>query len=196
VVREVITILAMAVAIGVTSITLVRNNRAQVVIEQLAPKAARLQTLDRLVGSRIDLARLVGEDNPSPQRPILVWVIDLERCDGCFDDIGQWVRLERLSDYDLFLLLSGMSEPGVEAQLRGLTRTLVKEVGIEDVLGVLGGVLPNTKLVLSPQGVVMMVDSRASGQICGWNFEAQVGALLGVNTPEAIRGLMPEESHP
>jgi hypothetical protein len=81
----------------------------------------------------------------------------------------------------------GARTRGVAAQLRALRRTVVGQARREDVLAKLGNILPNTKFLLDAERIAVLVDSRASGKDCGWSFEAQVAAIRGLNSAQAIR---------
>jgi hypothetical protein len=157
----------------------------------LRMSSERARTQDRLIGSAIDVASF-GAGSPvshllNRRRPVLLWIVDLENCSGCFDGVSEWTRLERLEDHDLVLLLMGARTRGVAAQLRALRRTVVGQARREDVLAKLGNILPNTKFLLDAERIAVLVDSRASGKDCGWSFEAQVAAIRGLNSAQAIR---------
>lgn len=185
-----ITVAALLLALMVAGLSQRRTAVLRETIHQMRLSSLRAEAQDRLTGRRIDLPSL-GLDRPatraSEARPLLLWIVDLDNCDGCFDGVGEWTRLERLEDHDLALLLTGESAYGVQARLRALRRTLVRRVTHQTVLGSLGRLLPNTKLLLDSEGIAVLVDSRASGQECGWSFEAQVATIRGTRSARAIR---------
>ena len=193
--REVITVAALLVAAGVAGLSQHRNAALWRVVLQTRMSSARAQTQDRLIGKPIDLLSLSVRDSVTQlldgNRPLLVWIVDLDDCSGCFDGVAEWARLERLESHDLVLLLVGARTRAVNARLRALRRTLVAEARREEVFASLGGLLPNTKFLLDAERIAVLVDSRASGQECGWNFEAQVAALTGLNSARAIRTVAP-----
>lgn len=155
----------------------------------------RALTHDRLIGSRIDVSSL-GLDASAwagarSGRPSILWILDLERCFGCIDELGAWSRLEQSGEFEMFLFLIGETTPAVEARLRVLRRTVVTTTTRPAVQAALGAILPSTKVLLDPSGIALLVDSRASRPDCGWSFEAQVGALSGLNSPHEIRSAAP-----
>ncbi len=124
---------------------------------------------------------------PSTSRPVVVWIVDLEKCSGCFGAVGEWARLERLADYDLLLFTIGRLTPAIESRIRALQRTVVRPTTRATVSAVIGPVLANTKLLLDVDRIAVLVDSRASGQECGWSFEAQISAVKGLASAKSIR---------
>jgi hypothetical protein len=190
--RELLACLALIAALGAWGLSVRRNAQTDVHLQRMSLPAARAQAQDRLVGTVVDVAALSGGmerrgDGNVPHRPAIVWLLDLDRCSGCFDSVGEWTRLERLDDHDALLILIGDRTPAVDARLRALRRTEVRWTDRERVHDQLGPVLANTRLLLDEDGIALLVDSRAVGQDCGWSFEAQVGALKGLNSAWAIR---------
>lgn len=189
--RESVTILALLIAAALGGLSVKRYRDARAVIAETRLSSLRAEGQDRLIGKRIDVATLTSNTAARPtdttRRSTLIWVVELDRCSGCFDTVSEWARLEQIAAYDLKLVLVGHSTPAVEARLRALGRTTVRWGKQERVDSALGNVLPNTKLLLDPDGIALLVDTRASGQECGWNFEAQIGALQGLGTAGAIR---------
>jgi len=184
--------LSVVAVLAVTSVAIdaMRQHRVALgLIARLDHSAARAQIQDRLIGQRLDLSALLDDGVGEGQldaRTVL-WVVDLEECVGCFDSVVSWARLESARSHNLALVLIGETTPSVEARLRGLTRTRVQWAERKQVEAVLGPVLPNTKLLVTADGFVLLADSRYSGQDCGWIFDAQVGALAGVNEAHRIR---------
>lgn len=167
-----------------------RYTDAQEVVARTRGSFVRSSVQDRLIGTTIDLARLAGRPESRRSqlvRPSLIWILDLDRCDGCFDTVVDWSELEQLADHDLWLFLTGRSTSDVELRLRVLSRTSIRWLSRDSIAAVLGTLHPNTKLLLSPNGTALMVDSRTSGQECGWNFEAQIGTLRGLEWESRIR---------
>lgn len=196
--RDALTILALLVSGSAAVLSARQLGAARETIARTRLSSLRAEGQDRLIGKRIDLQSLVPVRpmvvSAEAKRSTLVWVLQLDRCSGCFDTVSEWVRLEQLSDYDLILVLVGRSTPAVEARLRALSRTVVHWGSQARVDSALGDVLPNTKLLLDSLGVAVLVDTRASGQECGWNFEAQISALAGVGQATAIRTKKPDTS--
>jgi len=183
---EAITVVALLLALAVAGIAQRRNALLRETILQIRMSSTRAQAQDRLIGKKIDTSSLgLGRSATAP--PMLLWIIDLDNCAGCFDDVSEWRRLERLEDHDLALLLVGKPDRSVAARLRALRKTVVAQTTRAEVLGSLGNTLPNTKLLLDAEGIAVLVDSRASGQECGWSFDAQVAAIRGLQSARAIR---------
>lgn len=186
--REVAIILAL-LATTVMAVHQFRGREAAV--EQvfgLTPNAARAVSQDQLIGRALALRDIAPASVPEDTRHMFLWVVDLDRCFGCFDSVAQWARLELLLNYRFRLLLVGAPNPQVKARLRVLSKTSTAIVTREEARRLIGNTLPSTKLLLNEEGVVLLADSRSSGQNCGWNFEAQVGALVGALPARAIRG--------
>lgn len=191
VVREAVTGVALLLALGVAALSVWRLARLRAVVVTLRIGGARVQTHDRLIGTAVDLAGF-GVDSPPgatghEARPTLLWILDLERCSGCFDGVGGWTRLEQLEGHDFILILVGTRTRAVDARLRALRKTQVMEAKREDVFAQLGSILPNTKLLLDAERIAVLVDSRASGEGCGWSFEGQVATLKGLDPARSIR---------
>lgn len=157
-------------------------------MERQRAVANRAIVRDRLIGRRITVDAWVAAPDPGGRhRPVLLWLLDVDRCPACFDSVVGWMDLERLADHDLLLILVGEVTPDVQARLRLLRRTTWTQATESAVQSVVGPVLPNTRMLLDSTGIAMLVDSRSSGQECGWSFEAQVGALLRLNPAARIR---------
>jgi hypothetical protein len=188
--REASTLAALVVALVVVGLLQRRNGTLRDAVLEARLSSRRGLVQDRLTGRTIDLAAL-GIARPGAasdqRRPMVLWVVDLDSCSGCFDGVGAWSRLERLGSYDLFLILLGARTADVEARIRALRGTNVTDSRRAQVVRVLGPVLPSTRLLLDADGVAILVDSRASGQECGWSFEAQVASVTGVNSGRTIR---------
>lgn len=187
---EGVTVAALLMALLVAALSQRENARLRATLFQRRISSTRADVQDRLVGRKIDVASLGLHRMPtraSSGLPMVLWIIDLENCVGCFDGVGEWLRLEGRGRHDLSLLLIGSSTREVEAMLRGLQQTTVLRVQREAVQRTIGPVLPNTKLLIDSKDVVLLVDSRATGQECGWSFEGLVAALDGSATATAIR---------
>jgi len=183
--------LSVVAVLAVTSVAIdaMRQHRVALgLIDRLDHSAARAQIQDRLIGQRLDLSALLDDGVGEGQldaRTVL-WVVDLEECVGCFDSVVSWARLESARSHNLALVLIGETTPSVEARLRGLTRTRVQWAERKQVEA-----LRELARKVYEQGAESkfdkLRDSRYSGQDCGWIFDAQVGALAGVNEAHRIR---------
>lgn len=183
-----VTIAALIVLVALSVGSHLRYLEARNALDRTQLGHMRATVQDRLIGSVIDLAPIGGQaPGTSVSVRTLLWIVDLERCHGCFDSVNEWTQLERLEGYDLWLVLIGPPTADVDARLRALSKTRIRQVPRDSVVSVLGPTPPNTKMLLDDEGIVLLVDSRASGQDCGWNFEAQVGALSGLESARRIR---------
>ena len=184
--RELVSVIALVSASAVACASTVRADRAQQMADMLSRGSQRNAVHDRLMGTKPNLASL----DPAlglNKLPAVVWIVDLTRCTGCFDTIIDWVQLEDLKSHDVILYISGEPTANVTHRLRALRRTRVVWTDTASASRIIGPVLPNTKLLLTANGVVAMVDSRDTGQECGWSFEAQVAELLGMEAARPIR---------
>jgi hypothetical protein len=178
-------------ALAITTLAAIRSHdlyeKARLRLETVAPSYLRSTIQDRLIGSRLDLDFVpIGES----QRPYsLVWIVDLDLCEGCIDSVVEWTVLDRLDGYARYLVLTGSRSGAsvVRARRRALASTTIVPATREAVRSAVGQLLPSTKLLLDSTGVVLMADTRTSGQLCGWSFDAQVGALMGVTPVSRIR---------
>lgn len=193
-VSEGVTVAALMVALLVALAYRNENARLRATLFERRVSSTRADVQDRLIGRKLDVASLglhrmlAGADS---SLPMMLWIIDLENCVGCFDDVGEWARLERVARHGFSLLLVGNMTREVEARLRGLQRTRVLRIQRDVVQRAIGPVLPNTKLLIDSEDIVLLVDSRATGQDCGWSFEGLVAALNGSEPATAIRSETP-----
>jgi len=188
--REGIFALALIATTGMTLRLLALNASGRERLAETESSSLRANTEDQLVGRTLALLAInePEADKAAPDaKPILLWVLDLERCSGCLDAVSQWTRLEQLLDYRFVVVVVGTPSPEARTRLRVMRKTRVVSASDESVTRMIGRRLPSTKLLLTGEGVVLLADSRAAGQNCGWSFEAQVGVLMGVLPPASIR---------
>jgi hypothetical protein len=182
---------ALLFSVGVMLFATHRYSVAHDIVAATRLSAARAEAQDHLVGRAIDLGRFRADTALSrsgdPRLGTLVWVVDLDRCSGCFDAVGEWMRLERLLNDDFMVILTGDMSVEIQARLRALTKSFVVHTTREAVMRSFGNTLPSTKLLLDANGIAVLVDSRSSGQDCGWSFEPQVGTMRGVVSASSIR---------
>lgn len=175
-----IIVLLLGLAALVKSAERVRVVRTE--IAQLAPAARRSHAHDRLLGRVIDVGGLVGEDRQSTAGGsaggTLLWILDLDNCVACLDEVMEWALLEGIQSYAPVLLVLGGPDENALVQLRALRRTVVRRVDRGEVARRLGPLLPSTKLLLDSMGMAVLVDSRSVGLGCALSFESQVRALL------------------
>lgn len=189
--KEQLAPIALLLSIGMISISVSRYNDAREAIAFMENTYKRAQVQDRLIGTPIDLGALDPTlkhrlQNDKAERTVL-WILKTEDCDGCFDDLGGWRRLERLTNYSLILLLVGDTPAQAHRRLKLFKRTHVGTTTPAKIRDSLGPVLPNTKFLLDRNGIALLVDSRAFGQSCGWSFDALIGVVADVVDPAGIR---------
>ncbi len=183
-IREGVTLLALLFLVVVTAAAVAQTRRVERALDAAAHALQRASVNDDLVGRLFDDAGLgIG----TTDRFTFVWLVDLDRCAGCVDTVTDWVTLEGLDDHEFVLVLAGTSSPSLERRVRMLKRTRVLRWPSGSIASRLGLVLPNTKLLLSPDGVITLADSRAAGQGCRWSFEAQAAVLRGLDPKRPIR---------
>lgn len=154
------------------------------VVRTLAERAA---VQDRLTGSALpsDLTReLAGE---APLDELFLWFLDADRCAQCAGDLGDWNVLASSRPSSAHLFLVGDPDSQLQGRLRALGSTRVHRVEAAFVTSLLGYTLPSTRLVVTPDGTIILADSRDGSQDCGWSFDAQVAVLRGLAPPGRIR---------
>ena len=170
-----------------------RNNRELRARLQFGEaQASRTVVHDRLVGMQVPRDLLghtisFAPDASTESQAYLLWVVDVERCERCLvEGFATWNALAIDHALDRRVIIQGDSEipPVARRALRG---TAVVALPREQIMSVLGPVLPNTKMLLDEKGVVLLADSRTGGSECGWSFDAQVGALRGVLASDLVR---------
>ena len=155
-------------------------------LELTGTLAERSSVRDRLVGTAVSLS-LLGLEDPDPADAHLLWIVDLTRCRTCLSGgVAVWNALGDDSSLRRHVVVvdDGEVPEGPRRALRGTTFTTASRQAADAAFGSL---LPNTKLLVDRTGVVVMADSRTAASDCGWNFEAQVGALRGTLAAGLIR---------
>lgn len=190
-IKEHLATLALLLSVGMIAITLSRYKEARDALGRMESSFRRAQVTDRLTGRHLDVQTLGVNSAPGgperAERRTLLWVVDVENCRGCFAELGSWRRLEQLTDHRLIILFLGPPPARLQPSLKLLKRTIVGSTTKQLVSATMGPLLPSTKVLLDAEGIAIMVDSRTSSQECGWSFDAQVGAVEGINEPRAIR---------
>ena len=186
-IREALTLLALVTTLAVAAVLFRRYQEVRDVLRQLALRSDRSLVHDRLIGAHIDLDQLGIHALEPGKAGTILWILNLDECAGCLDSVAPWEHLTEQKEYRLLVLLSGTQTPEVVTRMRALQHTSIYPVSISTIESQLGSLLSNTKLLVHPDGYILMADSRNSGQECGWAFESQVAALLGWTKPEAIR---------
>ncbi len=178
-------LLVVAVAFVFRSTTVIRDQNIALQVRDVG--AARNAIQDRLVGARVDVGLLGGAMAQPPAADVMLWVVDPDSCGRCVaEGFGAWDALGADLALSRRLVVVGEGKLPEEAR-RALRGTEVVRVSRDSALLALGAVLPNTKLLIDDDGIVLMADSRSASSECGWSFDAQVGALRGVLTGETIR---------
>lgn len=164
--------------------------RAQEVL-QLAKRAA---IQDALIGQ--SLSWPVGEpyrDDGAQAaldsgRRRIFWLIDPEHCLACFSENRSWNVMAAIDDLDAHVILLGPVPDRLVSHVLSLRETSIWRADPSEVRRMLGGqMLPNMKLFIDEEGVVVLADARSSGQTCGWSFNAQVSTLVGGSSAARIR---------
>lgn len=184
---ELATMLALIVALALGAASFARLQAAEGRLEIVSASLSRLEIHDRLIGESLNTRRLMQDPLRLPAGRLILWIVDLDRCEGCVDDLGGWRRLESLDGVELAVLYvveSDARDPG--SPFRALHETVVERVTREAVSSALGSLLPSTKLLLDRNGTILLADSRRSGG-CSWSFDALVLALLEDGAPVTIR---------
>jgi hypothetical protein len=86
----------------------------------------------------------------------LIWLLDVTACPRCLLEVGEWNQLADSKVVTAFVVLIGPDSVVARVQYlaRGLRSTAVTTASPSAVDGLVGRVLPNTKLLLSHQGAV------------------------------------------
>ena len=179
--------LLAAAVFGFRSTAVIRNQSDAIQVRDSA--AARGAIRDRLVGLRVDLGLLGGtvSESSGVGADVLLWVVDPESCGRCVaEGFGAWDALGTDGELRRRLVVVGGGELPIDVR-RALRGTEVVQVSRDEASLALGAILPNTKLLVSDDGIVLMADSRSASSECGWSFDAQVGAIRGVLTGETSR---------
>jgi len=180
-------LLVVAVAFVFRATSVIHDQNSALQLRDVG--AARNAIQDRLVGAHVDLGLLGGAiaNRPELTADVLLWVVDPDLCGRCVaEGFGAWDALGADLALRRRLVVVGDGKLPEEAR-RALRGTEVVRVSRDSALLELGAVLPNTKLLIDADGIVLMADSRSASSECGWSFDAQVGALRGVLTGETIR---------
>lgn len=175
---ELLTIGALLTCLATVAMATSRASKMRHAVDLASVAVSRTSVQDRLTGQVLDPGAIHG-DAKGPPVPTVVWLLDLDRCIGCLDDIGGWRHLERAGDQSLLLVLTGTETPQTHRRLRLLQRTHVVRRDEAAIRMFAGPTLPSTKLLLDTLGTVLFVDSRVGGQACSWSFEDQVARLVG-----------------
>lgn len=175
--------------VGVTAVR--RHDAVKKELVAASIPAIRTERRDRLIGTVVDITKLIDGgvhwNARVADKPLVIWILDFERCDAWLAALGEWSRLERVEDHELGLLVIGEPSEHAAQSLRTLSRTHISRIDRKMVFSHLGPLLPNTKLLLDTVRVAILVDSRSTGSDCGWSFESQVGYFYGLNQSSSIR---------
>ena len=168
-------------------------NTVRATLASAAPRASRSLIQDRLIGTRVSATLLPGTIRHTPtangksQSAHLIWIVDLESCNGCVrTQASTWNALRSDPTLQRHLVVSG-DTTGLGTATRALVGTSVRIASADEIASTFGFLLPNTQLLVDGEGVIVMADSRTAVSECGWNFAAQVGSLRGILTSDLLR---------
>jgi len=177
---------AVLVALAVGILWTVESSRRADAVDTALVNAARTQVRsnfrDRLMATPVDLGFL---DLPDSGAFTLYWHVDFDRCEGCFNAVATWNHLA--ADHRVRTVLSYSGTPDAEAlrAIHSMGDTEVREVALADFQRVVGSSLASSKMLLDASGAAILVDTRYSGQECGWSFDDAVMRILTTETADS-----------
>lgn len=121
------------------------------------------------------------EGRISHDTPLLLWIIDLERCENCTYDIPHWNLLAETKAIQQAVLLSGGSSE-TQDSLRDLLdpSVYVGVVPAGEIERHLHFPFSSFRLLSSETGVVLSVDWRRPDSQCRWSYIAYITGMLGI----------------
>ena len=149
-------------------------------IARVQPSAARMLEADRLGG--LALPSSLSEwmrPATSSRRPLLVWIIRPDECLGCLAELDLWNSLSTPDSPVVPVLVIGERDSvqvrGI-AQRAGLRTPVVPDPGrlVERTLHLR---LPSTKMLVSENDTILVVDARFPAQACSWSLEQMLREL-------------------
>jgi len=158
-------------------------------LSRMAPSAAHSVLRDRLLGTPIDLTRLLGAEPVATEQPMLaLWILDVDKCQDCLSTAAAWDRIGTSETVHAIIGTVGHLTADDARRLDALSNADHRALNRDSVHGVLGTLPSSTKFLLEDQGTVILMDGRDDVKSCKWSFEGQVGTVLGLNTSRMIRG--------
>ena len=164
-------------------------------LEAMSVSADRLRAMDMLVGADASVglgwidSRVGGPDAP---QETLLWIVDSDRCVGCLRKPADWLRARSIPGIRAWLVVSGTGQAKADSLARSVGITGGVLADPERIFSrTYGTILPDTRLLVSSSGFVLMADSRYPTQSCAWSFFNQVAALKGLGDEGAIRKAQP-----
>jgi hypothetical protein len=167
------------------------RSESSVVPGSLMPLAQRAILADEIVGTRLDFSIIAPQANLAIEDGayVLLRVLDGANCAACFGDLGAWNSLVDSPSIVGLIALRGEASPDLRRLLRAARsegRLSLSEGGAE----ISSELLPDTYILASSDGTVLLVDGRMGRGDCAWSFAAQVGTLLGLPTSQGIRSVV------
>lgn len=177
----------------------VSSRRLAEQIPVLEQRATRFEWQTGLIGKVLPAELLGRADSVGEQDPSLpgsadawraIWIVDAERCIGCLADVYEWNLLPR-QGVRASLIISGVDAGAGEEAAR---RAGIKTAVILDPHGLWRSAfrmpLSSLRLLVHPDGTILLADTRNPAATCYWHFAAQVRRLLNPSdtTPLISRG--------
>jgi hypothetical protein len=181
--RELVGAAALLVAVLAAADLFVSLRSAEAEARQWASLGERVRAHDRLVGSVIDLRGLTGLEADSDRPVRVLWVVDGDRCQACLGYLGPWMRLRGLERLEMTVIPIGSPPEDVRAALRVLRATVHSDIDRTQVEEAFGWLPASTKILLDPEGMVLLVDGRHDRASCDGAFERAVESILTQQSP-------------
>lgn len=143
-------------------------------IIRIQPSAARIVEADRLGG--VVLPSSLSEwmrPATGPRKPLLVWIIRPDECLGCLAELDLWNSFTGPESPVSPVLVIGERD---SIQVKGIARSAglrTRVVPDPERLAerTLHLRLPSTKMLISENDTILIVDARFPAQACNWSLE-------------------------
>lgn len=170
--------------------------RSSLAIQSLSRADARAAAVDQLMGQDVSLVLALSFDDgrgPAALRRSLLWIVDANRCPGCLYRSGSWNLVQSKEDIRAALVVSGVTQSEAEAMARevGIRGRVVADPS-GGISATLGSILPDTRVLVAENGIVLLAESRYAAQMCAWSFLQQVSAVQGWTDGTSIRKPTPQ----
>jgi hypothetical protein len=160
-------------------------HRSDLRVRMLVPAQDRAFAVDGLIGRDVS-SLLDALDGASPRqgetarRETALWLVDAARCPGCLSAPAGWNDLRDNKPVDALLVVRGETQEHAErlARAAGVTGRVLGDTA-RRVDTVLPDILPDTRMLVSGRGIVLLADSRYAAQTCSWSVFRQIAAVKG-----------------
>lgn len=145
--------------------------------------AVRTAAAERLIGTSLPRTPLLDRQGVQAEIPIgirtLVWIVDIDRCVACLDDVGAWNALVADPVVAPILVMSGATAAQASRIVKGarMRGTVLVDPGGTFRRAVTGDPT-STFMLIDRSGVIRMADVRGSDGSCANGFVSQVVAFL------------------